>query len=354
MDLDGVTIFPFPAWSDNPYINLLYLAPRAEGAAIEQAKELEVIVDQLGRATARDIVHVHWTAPICQVAETETEAEERLALFQAAVVGAKSRGVRIVWTVHNTIPHDVKYLDIEIRLNQFLSDSADLVHIMNPATPQTVAEYYQLPLDRTVTIPHSSYLGIYGSRPRSEAREHFGITNDEKVVLFLGQMRPYKGLGTLLRAVELAHDESAPLVLLLAGKTDAGVLATIDSMLPPSVRVIREHNYIDDHDVDLWFAAADVAVFPYNRILNSGSVHLASTFGVPCILPNEPHLIEQFANEPWVSFFDQSDEVNSLAEALRAWEDPSGQLSDSAREASERYTPYAMSSAYLKAISALG
>lgn len=354
MDLDGITIFPFPAWSDNPYINLLYLAPRAEGARVESAKELSVIVEQLGRAAHKDIVHIHWTSPICQIAETEIEAEQRLALFQDAVRSAKARGVRIVWTVHNAIPHDVKYLEIEIRLNQFLSDSADLVHIMNPATAETVSEFYQLPADRTVTIPHSSYLGIYGTRPKSEAREHFGIGAGEKVVLFLGQMRPYKGLGTLLKAVELAHHDSAPLVLLLAGKTDPDVLRIIDSMLPPSVRVVRDHNYIDDHDVDLWFAAADVAVFPYNRILNSGSVHLASTFGVPCILPDEPHLIEQFAAEPWVSFFDQNDEVNSLAEALRAWEDPSGYLSESAREASERYTPYSMSRDYLRAISALG
>jgi len=350
MDLDGVTIFPFPAWSDNPYINLLYLAPRAEGAIVEQAKELDVLLEQLARARSRDIVHIHWTAPICQTADTEEEAESRFAAFSAAILLAKERGVRLVWTVHNTIPHDVKFLEIEIRVNQFLSDQARMVHIMNPATPETVAEFYTLPPDRTVTIPHSSYLGIYGTRPRTTAREHFGIKDNEKVVLFLGQMRPYKGLGTLLRAVELAHTDDAPLVLLLAGKTDAVVLEAIDSMLPPSVRVVREHNYIDDLDIDLWFAASDVAVFPYSRILNSGSVQLASTFGVPCILPNEGHLVRQFADEPWVSFYDRADEVESLAKALRVWEDPSGHLSAAARLASVRYTPYRMSTDYLNAI----
>jgi beta-1,4-mannosyltransferase len=217
-----------------------------------------------------------------------------------------------------------------------------------------VSEFYRLPEDKVTLIPHSSYQGIYGShRTRESAREHFGIRPEEKAVLFFGQMRPYKGLDTLLAAVELAHSEEAPLVLLLAGKTHPDSLAALEAILPTSARVIRDHTFITDADVDLWFTAADLAVFPYRKILNSGSVHLAATYGVPCVLPGESHLRAQFAEESWVSFFERDDEVASLATLLRNWDDVDGAHRRSALRAAERFTPYMMSTAFAAALSGL-
>ena len=71
-----------------------------------------------------------------------------------------------------------------------------------------------------------------------------------------------------------------------------------------------------DAEISRWYLAADVAVLPYRAVLNSGSIHLAATFRVPVIIPDEPHLREQFGREPWVAFFDPSDAEASIARLL--------------------------------------
>ena len=58
-------------------------------------------------------------------------------------------------------------------------------------------------------------------------------------------------------------------------------------------------------------------VFPYERVLNSGSVLLSATFGRPCILPAEPHLVAEFGGQPWVSFYEVGDhQADSLARSI--------------------------------------
>jgi beta-1,4-mannosyltransferase len=354
MKLDGARILPFPSWADNPYLNVLYLASLAAGAQVRGTTLLPSLEAELAGAGAGDVLHIHWTAPICQAADSDADARARLERFTSAVLRAKSAGMAMVWTVHNVIPHDAAFMEQELELSRFLVDTADIIHIMTAETPDVVSEFYRLPEDKVTLIPHSSYQGIYGShRTRESAREHFGIRPEEKAVLFFGQMRPYKGLDTLLAAVELAHSEEAPLVLLLAGKTHPDSLAALEAILPTSARVIRDHTFIADADVDLWFTAADLAVFPYRKILNSGSVHLAATYGVPCVLPGESHLRAQFAEESWVSFFERDDEVASLATLLRNWDDVDGAHRRSALRAAERFTPYMMSTAFAAALSGL-
>ena len=351
MKLVGTRILPFPFWADNPYPNMLYLAARAAGAEIRGTTLLPSLLSELAKARPGDVLHIHWTGPVCQAASTEADAVARLESFSSAVIAAKSRGVAVVWTIHNTIPHDANFMEQELELSRFLAEAADLIHVMTAEAPQVVSEYYHLPPSKLRVIPHSSYQGIYGShRTRAAAREHFGIRPDEKAVLFFGQMRPYKGLDTLLAAIEIAHSESTPIALLLAGKTSPDSLKEIDSRLPTSAHVIRDHSFIPDADVDLWFTAADVAVFPYRKILNSGSVNLASTYAVPCILPGEPHLRAQYAKEKWVNFYDRENEVDSLAALLAQWQDDSGAQTRAARSAAAQYTPYQMSTDFAQTL----
>jgi glycosyltransferase involved in cell wall biosynthesis len=196
-------------------------------------------------------------------------------------------------------------------------------------------------------IPHPSYQGVYPAElSRHDARAAFGLADDERAVLFFGQMRPYKGLSALFEAVEAAGSGSAtpPLVLLLAGRTADADLAVIDAELPAGVRTVRHHSHVDDADVQRWFRAADVAVLPYRRVLNSGTLHLAATFGVPVILPDEEHLRRSVGDEPWISWFDTATPAAGIAALLST---PAGVVPDPAAVAfSHRLAPYGLSERY--------
>ncbi|WIE80445.1 glycosyltransferase [Curtobacterium sp. MCSS17_016] len=337
------SLLVFPAYRDNPYLNLMLLAPRARGWNVLESLRLEHLEQHLGRFGAGDVFHMHWTAPIVQRDEDDLdEARLRLDRFRTSVDAARARGTRLVWTIHNVLPHDARHLELELELNRYLADVADAVHVMNAATPSAVAEFYELETSRVTHIPHPSYQGVYPSSvSRAEARASLGLGDDERTLLAFGQMRPYKGLDVLVDAVRRIEPVARP-VLLLAGRTSEQDRAEIDELLGDDVRAVREHEHVDDGDVQRWFRAADTAVFPYRRVLNSGSLHLAASFGVPSVLPDETHLRDEFGAEGWVRWFDTSSPAASLAALLT--EPALG--ADGAAEFSQRLAPFALSRRY--------
>lgn len=333
----------FPAYRDNPYLNLMLLAPRAAGWNVVETLRLEQLEAHLGHLGAGDVFHMHWTAPIVQRADDDHEAaRSRLERFRGVVDAARSRGARLVWTIHNVLPHDARHVDLEHELSHYLADAADVVHVMNRDTVAAVSEHYAIDPARVVRIPHPSYQGVYpASVSRSEARAALGLGESERTVLAFGQMRPYKGLDLLIGAVRTLAPAERP-VLLLAGRTSGEDRATIDTMLGDDLRAVREHDHVEDVDVQRWFRAADLAVFPYRRVLNSGALHLAASFEVPAVLPDEPHLRAEFGDEGWVRWFDPADAEASLAGVLAG---PVGGP-DGAEGFSRRLAPFGRSREY--------
>ena len=355
MDARGRTLISFPYWRDNPYLNMLYLATRAAGETLKTTSDFDTALTLIGSATSGDVFHLHWTAPIVQRATTVDEARARLERFRAAITAGQKRGVQLVWTIHNKLPHEVSFLKEELELISFLLERAVAIHTLSPGTETAVSDLYRVPPEKIMNVPHASFLGVYDqSITRAEAREFWSLNEDDKVILFFGQMRPYKGLDGLFRAVQSASERSkGNLVLLLAGKTFDDELPRLEAMLPQGVRIIRQHSYISDEELPRWFTAADLAVFPYENVLNSSSVHLAATFGLPSALPNHPHVVEEFAAEGWMQFFDRNDIVESLARLILDFDDRSGTLRASAEKFAYSYTPYDMSRTFYEKLNAV-
>lgn len=348
--LTETRVLVFPAWTDNPYLNLLSLAPSANGFEFLGSTSWRGLVGQSARLSRGDILHLHWTSPLVQSVESESGADARLVEVIDLLDDLRDRGVRLVWTVHNRLPHELNHRTQEITLFQAIADRADVIHIMSPATPEVLAETCILPSERVRMIPHPSYQGVYGGPPRRfESRQQLGLGEDEVAVLFLGQMRPYKGIDLLLTAVgaAAAQNPSRPLVLLLAGSASDEARAELERMMPSGVRAITRFEFVPDAEVGQWFAAADVAVFPYRAILNSGSVHLAATYDVPVILPGETHLRDEFRTQTWVSFFDTEDPVASLTEKIAQVPPRSGKPAHGFEDFNRQRSPWAISTLYL-------
>ena len=347
-------IWVFPYWHSNPYLEMLYLASQSRGVSLSGTAHFDVLLDQLGRATDRDVFHLHWTAPIAQRAETEEQASAQVAAFTAALLSAKDRGVQVYWTVHNKLPHHLQYRELELELCRFLAANADVVHVMSHHTVEAVADTYDVNQSEVLVVEHSSYLGVYGSGPgRAAARAQLGVADDETAVLFLGRLLPYKGILTLLKSMQLAGERREKLVLLLAGEPDPEYLDLILENLPTSVRVVSTFESVPDDEIGLWFSAADVEALPYEEILNSGSLYLAATFSVPVLMPDAAHLTSQFADEPWVVFFDRGNAVDSLADAIVGWNDSDGELAKHASAAAHANTPFDMSTKFADGLSRL-
>lgn len=326
----------YPYYLDNPYTELLYRSVVSTGYDVVGVTTVDKFERAIADLGAGDVIHVQWTNQVAQNGRDAEDAWQRVRLFQRITTAAKKRGVALIWTVHNAIPHGTVHLEQEVALCRYLVDSADAVHVMNPATAAAVSDLYAIPAEKTVVIPHCSYLGVYPQAlTRAEARERAGLGETDTAILFLGQMRPYKGLDLLLPAIDRLGEGRGDLVLMLAGKTNPADAAAIDELIPQNVRVIRHHAHIDDNDLQQWFRAADVVALPYRKILNSGSAMLAATFGVPVLLPDQPHLRAMFDDQPWVHFFADDLDGASLERALATVQPLTVPDVDSLRFASE-------------------
>jgi beta-1,4-mannosyltransferase len=326
----------------NPYQALLYRRCWEHGIAPVALQKLEWLEDleTVAAAGARAVLHLHWTKGILSGAQTRVEIGERRAKFLAAIDRFLDAGGQLVWTVHNILPHDCEFPDEEARLQQAIADRAAVVHVLTPSTVRAVEPWFSIDPSRSLLVLHPSYRGAYADTvTRDEARYELGFDPQETVLGMFGAIRPYKGLADLLDAFDLALERPGRRRLLVAGAPSElrGEQELLDRCaLHPFVSLFAQR--IPSHEMQLYLRAADVAVFPYQRSLNSGVLMLALTFGLPVVVPRGTEL-EAVVDRTSATTFDPGS-VDGLADALVAADRLLGPAARAAATAiAERHDP---------------
>ncbi len=121
--------------------------------------------------------------------------------------------------------------------------------------------------------------------PREAARRELGVGEGVRLALFVGLIRPYKGVEVLLRAFARLPDDS-PWRLLVAGEPWGGLeerLRTLHRELGLEHRVGLDLAWVPESGMPGLLAAADVVVLPYLAASQSAVVPLAMAHGVPVV-----------------------------------------------------------------------
>jgi glycosyltransferase involved in cell wall biosynthesis len=275
----------------NPYEALLYSQTWKHGIAtvpLYHLDDLDDVVAVASAAGARVVLHLHWTNRILDGIDNEAAARAALTRFIARLDRFIAAGGALVWTVHNTLPHDARMPELEAALQQAIVDRATVVHVLSANTPQAVADWFTIPADRVLHVPHPNYIGAYVDTVSPEAaRWELGIPPDDTVYALLGAIMPYKGIDQLIDAFDAAlQRDPGRRRLLVAGGPSSH--PEVEAFLRRCVL----HPFISLHarkipgdEMQLFLRAADVAVLPYLRSLNSGVLMLALSFGVPVVAP---------------------------------------------------------------------
>lgn len=203
--------------------------------------------------------------------------------------------IKTLFLCHNVFPHERFPLDrlltkIAIRsadfyITQSKMDTADLLSI------KPFAKYYQtvLPTFNIFKLNDITY---------EAARKILDIKDDEKVILFFGFVRRYKGLQYLIKAMPRILKKLNNIKLLIVGDFDNDkdeYLQLIDDYNIQQSVCIYE-GYIPDNDVEKFFSASDLIVLPYESATQSGIVQIAFGFGKPVIVTNVGGLPEAVAD----------------------------------------------------------
>jgi glycosyltransferase involved in cell wall biosynthesis len=338
----------------NPYQAMLYADLPAHDATVVPVDARKSIVprDSGGRLD-HYVFHLHWTSPLLQSEPGPFGAELSLRRFRQRIEDFHDRGGRLVWTIHNVLPHECPNRAAEIDLCRFLAARADLVHVMGANTARIVAPLYELDPDRTVVIPHSSYLGVYPDVvSREEARLRLQLREHEIALLVLGGIRPYKGLSLLLDVFDELSRSDPRLRLLVVGQpANDAECARWRERCEQHPRIMAHFSHAPDTEVQIWCRAADLAVLPYVSILNSGSFQLALTFDLPVVGARDgllADLLDPAYSEPFTP--------GSAADLRRALEAAVSRLVGrpevrrAARAAAHRYPPSVMAHDFTDAV----
>lgn len=285
---DAIVWVYAPHFVGNPYQALLTMAMADHDIAASGSATVAEGVRSIRSAhhAAERVLHLHWLNGVLSGTDTAVEARRRVDAFERQLDTVKRDGIRIVWTMHNVLPHESVFTDEEVRIRELIVDRADMIHVMNPQSSALAAPYFAMPQHKLVRVEHPGYQGFYPQwLSRSAARQQFGFSPGEQVLLVLGAIKPYKGLLELARTINdvtVRHPRTATLLIAGSAGTDRGTTELLEiADGHPAIHVFPDR--IHNEDVGGLFAAADAAVIPYTASLNSGALVLALSMGTPVI-----------------------------------------------------------------------
>jgi beta-1,4-mannosyltransferase len=266
------------------------------------------------------VLHLHWLARVLRGASSEAEGWERATSFLGALDAFGAAGGRLVWTVHNVLPHDTRLPALDLELRRGVVARADLVHVLSAGTVAAAAPSYEIPAAKVLHVPHPAYLNVYPDHVSdTDARFRLGISSEEVVFGVVGNLRPYKGLDGLLDAFEAvvaSPPDARRRRLLIAGmpSADPAIRAVLDRARAHRDVIVDAHRIPAD-ELSVPLRASDVIVLPYRASLNSGALLLALSFGRPVIAAASPHVRETVGPDASITF--DPDDRGALERALR-------------------------------------
>lgn len=206
-----------------------------------------------------DVVHLQWSL---------WPAIERRALRRL-----RAAGVAWVETVHNAKPHGGERSFLPAgsapwaEADAWVALSAATAATLAAEHPGLAAKVRLIPpgIDAPSEVPPAAPGRLAVAGPRAAARVRLGLDAAAPVALFLGLIRPYKGLDLLLEAFAgvLRRLPEARLVVAGLPRPSFRPYARQIARLGLGERVGTDLRYLPQNVMDDYLAAADLVVLPY-------------------------------------------------------------------------------------------
>jgi glycosyltransferase involved in cell wall biosynthesis len=221
------------------------------------------------------------------------------------------RKVKIIYICDNLIPHERRFGDIF--LTKFAFRFVDGGIVQSSAVEKDFISLF--PKKKFVNVPHPIYTIFGESYSKKESRSLINV-NDEKIILFFGYVRSYKGLNVLLSAMPFVLDK-IKLRLMIVGEFYGDYEKYLDKIkllkLENAITIVSD--YVPNEDVGKYFSASDIVVLPYISATQSGIVQIAYNFDKPVIATDVGGLSEVIINNK-TGYIVKSQNPKLLADAI--------------------------------------
>ncbi len=194
----------------------------------------------------------------------------------------RMKGKRIVMTVHNIESHEKSFLKKFLTSLVFGIANEYIVHSQENKKELEIKVKGK---KKVTVIPHGIIIPPLSPVTGKEARKRLNISDEDKILLCFGNIRDYKGLDVVLRA--LSHIKDKKVKLLIAGQCwgDWEKYQKIIDEHKLEKRVIKRIEFIPADELELLFKVSDLVLLPYKNFnAQTGVAPLILPFGVPFIV----------------------------------------------------------------------
>lgn len=316
-----------PDWrKGNPYQELLAASLRHAGDRVSfdnYSKKWPILFNTAVAHPEVDILHLHWVDNFfAYVFWSNSRAKKIIKLFLLWIDIKITRisGKKIVWTIHNKFMHESPDILLEKRMRNLLLRSVDMVIIHSENAYRLASLAYGIKSFKNYAIvPHANFINEYPNIiSREIARQKLLINSTEKVFLFFGNIRPYKGVPRLINEFK-TNETLRKAKLLIVGKPLTKELSeNIRNLVFSQSNILLFLDFIPKSEIQLYMNASDVVILPFEDILTSGSSILAMSFGKAVIVP-ETCRQKNFLDDQGAIFFGENKSlIHALEHALLA------------------------------------
>ena len=194
---------------------------------------------------------------------------------------------KILFICHNVFPHE--RFPFDRKLTRMVLKRGDAFIVQSGKDAEDLTSI--LPGARFEQAVHPTYNAFkFENMSKEKARQLLLIPMEEKVLLFFGFVREYKGLKYLIHALPRIRKECENIRLFVVG--DFGNVQNREAY----EKIMEENRvkdvvtvcdgYIPDRGIEKYFAACDLVVLPYVSATQSGIVQIAYGFEKPVVVTN--------------------------------------------------------------------
>lgn len=280
--MNEINAWHAPWFDSNPYQELLSKGLSQSSVRVHKLPQSVWIASKLRNARRGDVLHLHWIDRL-HMRHGRIDTLVKTAVFIVQLWWLKRRGIKLFYTLHNLDPHDSSIKSVERWTQNWVARNSNKVFVHCGFARREIIRRASLAPKRVTLVPHGNYVGVYGDESTQLiSRNKINLPQDAFVILFLGALRWYKGLDELVDAFHKLQATDAR--LLVAGSIlDDRVADELYRASMVDSRILVRAGFVDDNLIADYLSAANVMALPFKKVLTSGSLILAMSYGLPVV-----------------------------------------------------------------------
>ena len=225
------------------------------------------------------------------------------------------RGIPVVLTVHDLLPHDTGIRHQAIYQRLYAEVDALICHSAHIRA--RLRTEFAVADEKISVIPHGPFFFDLPGGDSATAMADLGVNPGQHMVLWQGILLPYKGVDLLLQAWVEVERRSKDVCLVVLGTGESALVATLQAQARESgLRNVRFHpRFCTAKELVSAYEAAEVVVYPYRAITTSGALATGLALGKAIVASRLP-VFEELLTDGESARLVRPEDATEMAEAI--------------------------------------